>query len=329
MVEVAVGLGVLFILAFGNGANDAGKSVASLMTDPETAVFRPTYRALFWGGLFSGLGSLSAIIISGNLFAVFAPDKLLQPTPGYSLYSFILAAVVGAALWILAGTILRFPVSTTHAIVGAIVVQAAYLFGASNLAWDFLVWKVLLPLAAGPFAALVGVYLLDLLTRRRQTKQSEGPPRIGMAQWGSSAASAYARGVNDAPKMAALGVFLFLGSPEESRLLSYLVVGAAVIVGSLVWGDRVAKTLVGRTIPLDGGQRLRADATAAALLSAGAVFGDGFSATQVSAAGGVGKRGRQVLRSALRGMVLAWGVTLPMAGLLAVGASFLVTGFFT
>lgn len=327
MVEAAVGLGVLFILAFGNGANDAGKSVASLMTDPETAGFRPTYRALFWGGLFSGLGSLSAILISGRLFAVFTPENLLGPqtTPGYS---FILAAVVGAAVWILAGTVLRFPVSTTHAIIGAIVVQAVFLFGVSNLAWDFLVWRVLLPLAAGPFAALVGVYLLDLLTRRRQTKQSEGPARIGVVQWGSSAATAYARGVNDAPKMAALGAFLLLGTSEGSDFMPYLVVGAAVVAGSLVWGDRVAKTLVGKAVPLDKGQRLRADATTAALLSAGAYFGDAFSATQVSAAAGAGKRGRQVLKSALRGMALAWAVTLPMAGLLAVVASFLVAGFF-
>lgn len=321
---MAVGLGVLFALAFGNGANDAGKSVASLMTDPETAGFRPTYKALLWGGLFSGLGSLSAIIISGNLFSVFTPEEFLQSTPGYS---FILAAVLGAALWILAGTIFRFPVSTTHAIVGSIIVQAAYLFGTSTLAWNFLVWRVLLPLAAGPFAALVGVYLLDILMRTRRAK-SEGPPRIGAAQWGSSAAAAYARGVNDAPKMAALGVFLLFGTPDESKFLSYLVVGAAVVVGSLVWGDRVAKTLVGKSVPLGGGQRVRADATTAALLSAGAVFGDAFSATQVSAAAeGGSKRGRQVLKSSLKGMVLAWGVTLPMAGTLAVMASFLLSYF--
>jgi PiT family inorganic phosphate transporter len=325
-VEVVVGLGVLFVLAFGNGANDAGKSVASLMTDPETAGFRPSYRALFWGGVFSGLGSLSAIIISGNLFAVFEPQRFFQTVPGYS---FILAAVLGAALWILSGTILRFSVSTTHAIIGAILVQAAFLFGVSNLDWDFLVWRVLLPLAAGPFVALVGVYLLDIIAHRRQGRQGQGPPRIGLAHWGSAAASAYARGVNDAPKMAALGVFLLFGAAQDTRLLSYLVVGAAVVVGSLVWGDRVAKTLVGRSVPVDKGQRLRADATAAALLSAGAYFGDAFSATQVSATAGAGKRGRQVLRSALRGMGLAWGVTLPMAGVMAVVASLVVAAFFT
>jgi len=52
---VLVGLGVLFFLAFGNGANDVGKSVVSLMIDPETAGFRQSYKALLWGGVFSGI----------------------------------------------------------------------------------------------------------------------------------------------------------------------------------------------------------------------------------------------------------------------------------
>ena len=135
-IEAAVGLGVLFILAFGNGANDAGKSIVSLMMDPQTAGFRPTYRALMWGGIFTGLGSLSAILISGRLFAVFTPQTLLQTTPAFS---FVLAALMGAAAWVIAATIIRIPVSTTHAIVGSIVFQAAYLFGMSSLEWNFLV----------------------------------------------------------------------------------------------------------------------------------------------------------------------------------------------
>src|SRR5438445_10543551 len=116
-----LGLGVLFILAFGNGANDVGKSIVALMTDPETAAFRPRYSPLIWGGLFSGLGSILAIIISVRLFSAFTPQSFFQTTPGIS---FILAALVGAATWILIATLLRLQVSTTHAIVGAIIVQA-------------------------------------------------------------------------------------------------------------------------------------------------------------------------------------------------------------
>ena len=286
MLVEAVGLGVLFLLAFGNGANDAGKSIAPLMIDPGGTGWRPSRRALIWGGLFTGLGSVSAILISTRLLSVFTPENLLQTTPGSA---FILAALIGAALWVVAATLLRLPVSTTHAILGAVLLQAVYLYGTSNLDWALLTWRILLPLVAGPFAALLGVAILDRLIRRRRAKQDDGSGRVGKAQWASSAATAYARGVNDAPKMVALGVFFVLTTPVET--FSYLVVAVAVVMGSLVWGDRVAKTVLGRTQSMEQGQKVKAGIATAALLSAGAYFGDAFSATQVSESAAAGGRG--------------------------------------
>ncbi len=326
-VTADIGLAVLFVLAFGNGANDVGKSIIALMTDPETATFRPRYSPLVWGGIFSGLGSVAAILISVRLFSAFTPQSFLQTAPGSS---FILAALAGAAAWILLATLLRIQVSTTHAIVGAIIVQAVYLLGASSLQWDFLIWRILLPLAAGPFAALVGVYILSRLLHRRGAEASEtSSGRVGLADWGSAAGVAFARGVNDAPKMAALGTFLLIGTPEDTVWVPYVIVGVAVVAGSLLWGDRVAKTLIGHT-PQQRGHRLKAHAATAVLISAGAYFGDAFSTTHVSdgaAAGHHGKKGRQFLGSALRGMATAWMVTLPMAGLFAIAASILGARF--
>src|SRR5438046_3133594 len=70
------GLSVLFVLAFANGANDVGKSVASLMhLDPGGKTSR---RPLLWGGFFSSLGSVSAVLISGRLFSVFTPQSILR-----------------------------------------------------------------------------------------------------------------------------------------------------------------------------------------------------------------------------------------------------------
>jgi len=208
-------------------------------------------------------------------------------------------------------------------------VQAIFLFGSSGLEWSFLIWRILLPLAAGPFAALLGVYILSRLSRKRGAEADDASSRrVGIADWGSSAGVAFARGINDAPKMAALGTFLLLGTPQDTVWLPYVVVGVAVVAGSLVWGDRVAKTLIGHT-PQHRGHRLKAHAATAFLVSAGAYFGDAFSTTHVSdgaAAGHHGKKGRQFLGSALRGMATAWVVTLPMAGLFAVAASILGAG---
>src|SRR5207245_4737882 len=111
-----------------------------------------------------GLGSVAAILISVRLFSAFAPQSFFQTAPGSS---FILAAIVGAATWILLATLLRIQVSTTHAIVGAIIVQALFLFGSSGLEWSFLIWRILLPLATVPFSALPRVSILIRFSARR------------------------------------------------------------------------------------------------------------------------------------------------------------------
>jgi len=316
LIEEA-GLGVLFVLAFANGANDVGKSVASLMhLDPGGKTSRSP---LLWGGFFSALGSVSAVLVSGRLFSVFTPQSILRSSFDSS---FVLAVLVAAALWVLAATLVRLPVSTTHAILGAIVLQGIFLFGVSSLAWDFLVIRVLLPLAGGPLAALVGIYLFERLIRRPQVTGKEKPRWAELSHWGSAAATAYARGVNDAPKMAVLGGFFLVANSVETVWVPYSIVALAVLVGSLVLGHRVALTLIGRAFPLDHGQRLRAGIATAALVSAGAYLGAPLSTTHVGAGASAGASGlRESMRSALRGMVLPWLVTLPAAGLLAIAVA--------
>jgi len=316
LIEEA-GLGVLFVLAFANGANDVGKSVASLMPlGPEGRVSR---RPLLWGGFFSSLGSVSAVLISGRLFSVFTPQSILRSSFDSS---FVLAVLVAATLWVLAATLVRLPVSTTHAILGAITLQGIFLFGVSSLAWDFLAIRVLLPLAGGPLAALVGIYLFERLMKRPKVAGKEKPRWAELSHWGSAAATAFARGVNDAPKMAVLGGFFLVANSVEAVWVPYSIVAVAVLVGSLVLGHRVALTLIGRAFPLDHGQRLRAGIATAALVSAGAFLGAPLSTTHVGAGASAGVSGlRESMRSALRGMVLPWLVTLPAAGLLAVAVA--------
>jgi len=317
-----VGLTVLFVLAFANGANDVGKSVASLMSTAGPGGPRLRRRALLWGGVFSGLGSISAIPISGRLLTVFTPQSILRNSTDSS---FILAVLVGATIWILLATLVRLPVSTTHTILGAVLLQGIFLFGVSSLKLDFLAIRVILPLAAGPFVALIALSILRRLTRRPQTSEKKSPRFAKISHWGSAAATAYARGINDAPKMAALGAFFFVASSTYAVWGPYSIVAVAIVAGSLVLGHRVALELVKRVVPLDHTQRLQAGIVTAALVSVGAYLGAPLSTTHVHAGSTAGIGGRkETIVSALRGMVLPWVVTLPAAGLLAVTVAILV-----
>src|SRR5436309_14871034 len=226
-------------------------------------------RPLLWGGVFSGLGSISAIPISGRLLTVFTPQSILRNSTDSS---FILAVLVGA-IWILLATLVRLPVSTTHTILGAVLLQGIFLFGVSSLKLDFLAIRVLLPLAAGPFVALIALSILGRLTRRPQTQDKKSPRFAKISHWGSAAATAYARGINDAPKMAALGAFFFVAGSTYAVWGPYSIVSVAIVAGSLVLGHRVVLELVKRVVPLDHTQRLQVGIVTAALVSVGAYLG--------------------------------------------------------
>src|SRR2546425_1963774 len=93
---------------------------------------------------------------------------------------------------------------------------------------------------------MIAVYILDRLTRRPTTPGKQRPRLTRIAHWGSGAATAYARGINDAPKMAALGAFFLLANPSEAVWLPYSVVALAVVFGSFVLVHRVDATDLGR-----------------------------------------------------------------------------------
>src|SRR5437879_6279801 len=158
-----------------------------------------------------------------------------------------------------------------------------------------------------------------------QTPEKKSPRFAKISHWGSAAATAYARGINDAPKMAALGAFFFVAGSTYAVWGPYSIVAVAILAGSLVLGHRVALELVKRVVPLDHTQRLQAGIVTAALVSLGAYLGAPLSTTHVHAGSTAGIGGRkEVIVSALRGMILPWLVTLPAAWLLAVAVSIIV-----
>src|SRR5207247_9351336 len=135
------------------------------------------------------------------------PTSILTNTTASSS---ILAVLIGATICILIATLFRLPVSTTHTILGAVLLQRIFLFGVSSLKLDFLAIRVLLPLAAGPFVALIALSILGRLTRRPQAEDKKSPQRFAkICHWGSAAATAYAVGINGASKLAGLGSCVF------------------------------------------------------------------------------------------------------------------------
>ncbi len=143
-------------LAFANGANDVSKGIATLAGSR-----RATYRqALAWGTLWTAAGSLAAVVVSAGLAAVFT-SSLVDPCV-LAATSFPLAVAAAACVWVLFAAAAGLPVSTTHALTGAIVVVAFMIAGGDAIRWTALLWNIAAPLALSPLvAAALGYGLQD------------------------------------------------------------------------------------------------------------------------------------------------------------------------
>lgn len=148
-------------VAFANGANDNFKGVATLLGSGTTN-YR---RALWWATLTTLAGSLAAVYLASGLFERFrggglVPDALTEDP------EFLAAVALGAGLTVLLATRLGMPISTTHALVGALV--GAGLAAHATIDGNHLASRFLAPLLFSPLLALgLTVTMQQLLHRAR------------------------------------------------------------------------------------------------------------------------------------------------------------------
>ncbi|MBI2503198.1 MAG: inorganic phosphate transporter [Candidatus Latescibacteria bacterium] len=172
--------GALF-LAYANGANDNFKGVATLYGSA-TASYRS---ALALATITTLLGSLASLLLAQGLLVAFSgkglvPDALLQTR------SFSFSVGLGAAATVFLATRLGFPISTTHALIGALA-GAGALAGSFHL--EYLSSTFLLPLLTSPILAIglaVSAYPLARTLRRRfgvepDTCVCVGQPELALA----------------------------------------------------------------------------------------------------------------------------------------------------
>lgn len=161
-------------------------------------------------------------------------------------------------------------------------------------------------------------------------KGATAPPIANTIHWFSSGMVGFARGWNDAPKIAALGIVgLSAVAPAHGRLLAFLLVTVAMAAGGLLAGAKVLGTLAKKVTPLPLAESLTASLATATFVSLASWIGLPVSTTHVSTGAiiGAGLRNdpRAVRWAKVGEIVVSWIVTLPVAGLLGAGAMFLLS----
>ena len=157
-----IALAVLF-LAYSNGANDNFKGVATLFGSG-TCTYR---QALAWATVTTLAGSLLALVLAHGLVENFK-GKGLVPDAVTKQPIFLLAVALGAGLTVLIATFTGMPVSTTHALTGALV-GAGLCAAWDEIAFSALGKSFVLPLLCSPLVALaltVTIYPVFRFIRR-------------------------------------------------------------------------------------------------------------------------------------------------------------------
>ncbi len=127
----------------------------------------------------------------------------------------------------------------------------------------------------------------------------------------------FARGLNDTPKVLALLVAAAgAGIPVRASLLA---VAGAMAAGGALHARRVADTLGHRITGMNRGQGLLANAVASALVIGASLWGAPVSTTHVATGAifGIGAHTGRADPRVIAEVVLAWVLTLPVAGVVA------------
>src|SRR5215472_12386116 len=366
-MDIQLGLLVLLLaLAFANGTNDVSKAIATLVGSRIT-----NYRsAILWGTLWTVLGACASGLVASAMVKTFssgliAPGRATPP-------ALAVAVLTGAMSWVLIATQTGLPVSTTHALTGAIVGGGLAAFAGDALIWSAIAKKIALPLFLSPPLALALSFLfhpalrmaaarwdgacLCLLPASRAlvTIDAKGMTRTlfqttGLGQpvvavpshcdraglrgitigldsihWISSGLASFARGVNDAPKIAAMVLLGSVGAAWPSaqfQVGTFVAVALAMGLGSYLGGLRVTEVLAEKVTTMDHAEGLSANLTTSSLVLVSATMGLPVSSTHVSSSAIIGiglLKGVATIRwRTVRDMVLAWIVTLPTAAILA------------
>jgi len=146
-------------LAYANGTNDVSKAIATLVGSGVT-----NYRtAIAWGTAWTVIGAASATFVASAMIKTFSHGLVQTGTiiePAVTL-----AILTGAMSWVLFASRTGLPVSTTHALTGAIVGTGFLAFAGEGLIWSAIGEKIALPLLLSPLLALTFSLLIHPAVR--------------------------------------------------------------------------------------------------------------------------------------------------------------------
>jgi PiT family inorganic phosphate transporter len=310
---------VVVALAFDflNGLHDAANSIATIVS---TRVLKPRY-AVAWASFFNFVAFLvfglhvATTVGSGIIDVNVVSDRV------------IFAALMGAIVWNIVTWLAGIPSSSSHALVGGLIGAGLAKAGVKVIVWDG-VLKTASGIVASPVLGFVLALVLVLVVSWIFVKSRPAAvDRVFRSlQFVSASLYSLGHGGNDAQKtMGVIAVLLYAHAGRQGQfhvpLWVILSCQTAMALGTLFGGWRIVHTMGSKITRLSPMQGFCAETGGAITLFLATNLGVPVSTTHTitGAIVGVGaaRRMSAVRWGVARRIVVAWVITMPMAGAMA------------
>lgn len=328
MTTIVFFMGVLF-LSLANGANDNFKGMATLWGGGILS-----YRkALILANIATLAGGCAAFVLGAGLLSTFS-GKGIVATEVLQSPQFVASFAIGAALTVICATWFKYPISTTHSILGSLA-GAAFALPLANPLYGVLVQKAFLPLLLSPLIAVGLTFLLwhlrclvverfavaggghggsvqAVATSHDGGEQGESSFFERSGHIASGFTVCFARGVNDTPKIASIWL---LGTTFNLSTFSiFVAIACLMVIGSLLFSFNVAKVMSKEITGMSEQQGFVGNFVTALLVLFASKLGLGVSTTHVSVGSlfGIGLVSGKAHWGKIQEILLSWVLTLPI-----------------
>ena len=310
-------IAVALAFDFLNGLHDAANSIATIVS---TRVLRPQY-AVFWAAFFNFI----AFLFFGLNVAQTVGTGIIRPDIIDDRVIF--GALMGAISWNLLTWALGIPSSSSHALIGGLVGAGIAKAGIGTVVWSGVIKTgsaIVISPALGFVLALFLVLAVSWIFVRRTPLAVDNIFRS--LQFVSASFYSLGHGGNDAQKtMGIITVLLFshgkLGGEFYVPFWVVLSCQMAMGLGTLFGGWRIVHTMGSKITKLTPMQGFCAETGGAITLFLATGLGIPVSTTHTitGAIVGVGaaRRVSAVRWNIAKNIVVAWVITMPMAGIIA------------
>jgi len=315
---------VVAALAFANGANDNFKGVATLWGGADLS-YRQSW---FVANAATLVGACVAVYLGSEVAKTFSGKGVVNADILASC-TFAMAFAAGAAGTVFLATLLRYPISTTHSILGSLA-GAGVALAWTDVNLQPLVQKGAIPLLMSPLIAAVSTFVLWKIGSL-VLKPSAFTTNLNKASRPlhilSGSAVCFSRAVNDTPKIASIA--LLGGASGVSPGMVYASIGVVMTLGGVLFVRRIAEVMSQKITAMSSNEGLTGNLVTAFLVIVASKMGLAVSTTHVSVGAlfGIGAQNGKADKRKVIEIVLSWVLTLPIAFILAFSFAKIMTMF--